>query len=208
MQSVYPPGEGLCSGPQGWLIVTGGTRQNLDSGHRKLWGQQGSPSLESVSRSHRTGSESPNSNAFPTSHSPALTTSASPPAPPPTPPQASWPGACSQSNGNRAQELQETSCCPSDSAFPTDTFFSGGGTLFPQEAPAPAPRTAFHSPPGACSHGPGIPTSAILLTFSCTEMEEGGKRAFYNQIISVHSSAIMLMYHEALQMVQSQLCWC
>ena len=110
--------------------------------------------------------------------------------------------------GGLGQELQETSCCPSDSAFPTDTFFSGGGTLFPQEAPAPAPRTAFHSPPGACSHGPGIPTSAILLTFSCTEMGEGGKRAFYNQIISVHSSAIMLMYHEALQMVQSQLCWC
>lgn len=97
---------------------------------------------------------------------------------------------------------------PSDSAFPVDNFFQVGGLLFPQEAPAPARRTAFHSPPGACSHGPGIPTSAILLTFSCTEMGEGGKRAFYNQIISVHSSAIMLMYREARQMVQSQLCWC
>lgn len=53
-----------------------------------------------------------------------------------------------------------------------------------------------------------FPKPAILLTFSCTEMGEGGKRAFYNQIISVHSSAIMLMHREAWQMVQSQLCWC
>ena len=92
--------------------------------------------------------------------------------------------------------------------FQQTNFFQVGGLLFSQEAPVLAPRTAFHSPLGTCSHGPGIPRSAILLTFSCTEMGEGGKGAFYNQIISVHSSAIMLMYREARQMVQSQLCWC
>lgn len=208
MQSVYPPGEGLCSGPQGWLIVAGGTQQNLDSGQRKLWGQQGSPSLESVSRSHRTGSEVSKEQHLPYQPRACSHHLCVAPPPPPTQPQASWPGAHSQSNGNRPQRLQERSCCLVIQLFQWTNFFQVGGLLFPQEAPAPARRTAFHSLPGACSHGPGIPTSAVLLTFSCTEMGEGGKRAFYNQIISVHSSAIMLMYREAWQMVQSQLCWC
>lgn len=74
--------------------------------------------------------------------------------------------------------------------------------------PLPLPRTAFHSPLGMGSHCPLASRPAILLTFSCREKGEGGKGAFYNQIIFAHSSAIMLMHGEARQMVQSQLRWC
>lgn len=94
--------------------------------------------------------------------------------------------------------------------FSNGQIFSGRrSVVYPERGPLCQPRgQAFHSPLGVGSHCPPVPRSAILLTFSCTEMEEGGKRAFYNQIIFVHSSAIMLMHREARQMVQSQLCWC
>ena len=92
VQSVYPPGEGCCSGLQGWLIVPEGTWQNFDSGHTKLWGQL-FPSLESVPRSHRTSSEVSKQQCLPyqplaCSHHLCVA-----PAPLHTPLQASWPGA-------------------------------------------------------------------------------------------------------------------
>lgn len=81
-------------------------------------------------------------------------------------------------------------------------------SIFPSTAPLPPQRTAFHSLLGVSGHCPLASRPAILLTFSCTVKGEGRKGAFYNQIIFVHSSAIMLMHGEARQMVQSQLRWC
>lgn len=139
----------------------------------------------------------PNTNDFLTGHSAAATH----PGP--------WPGAHSQGNENGAQRLQDRRCFLVIQLFQRTAPQVGGFSLPLSEAPsARRGGQASLNPLGVSSHCPPLPKSAILLTFSCTEMGEGGKRAFYNQIISVHSSAIMLMHREAWQMVQSQLCWC
>lgn len=93
-------------------------------------------------------------------------------------------------------------------SFPTNGPFQVDFWYPHAEAPPPPQRTACHSPCGISSHCPLAFRLATLLTFSCTVKGAGRKGAFYNQIIFVHSSAIMLMHGEARQMVQSQLRWC
>lgn len=155
----------------------------------------GAPPALSLSPGHlEPAVRSPNTNE--SSHSPALT-------------HLGNLARCSlPEQWKRSPKAPRDKLLPSYSAFPTDKSFRGWSFCLPQEGPCASPEDSL-------SQSSWRPQSLSLRSQIChssnLQLHRDGRRwerAFYNQIISVHSSAIMLMYPEARQMVQSQLRWC